>query len=171
MPAQYPTCNQPMHFQGATLAISNCIGKGKRLKLLQWGKFSWRLLCNKTADFYDVFPQSTAFALACYKVPESVKYNSMTFGRVGKQRQRAKERLKLQPNCALCLQQMNLTKGSSKKHTTVDRSCCRHVALRVKTTTTTKAFPKAECKILRKGFLILTTCNLNKIDLFSFCLY
>ena len=120
MPAQYPTCNQPMHFQGATLAISNCIGKCKRLKLLQWGKFSWRLLCNKTADFYDVFPQSTAFALACYKVHESVKYNSMTFGRVGKQRQRAKEQLKLQPNCALCLQQMNLTKGSSKTHTTVD---------------------------------------------------
>lgn len=43
----------------------------------------------------------------------------MTFGKFGKQRKEAKKQLKLYPNCALSLQQMNLTKRNSKKHTTV----------------------------------------------------
>lgn len=52
--------------------------------------------------------------LAIYKVPDSVKYNYMIFGKFGKQRQEVKEQLKLHPNRALCLQQMNLTKGTQK---------------------------------------------------------
>ena len=44
----------------------------------------------------------------------------MTFGKFGKQRQGAKEQLKLHPNCELCLQQINRAKGTSKKHTTVE---------------------------------------------------
>ena len=43
----------------------------------------------------------------------------MTFGKFGKQRQGAKEQLKLHPNCELCLQRINRAKGTSKKHTTV----------------------------------------------------
>ena len=49
-----------------------------------------------------------------------VRYNSVTFGKFGKQRQGAKEQLKLHPNCELCLQQINRAKGTSKKHTTVE---------------------------------------------------
>ena len=49
-----------------------------------------------------------------------MRYNYMTFGKFGKQRQGAKEQLKLHPNCELCLQQINRAKGTSKKHTTVE---------------------------------------------------
>ena len=49
-----------------------------------------------------------------------VRYNYMTFGKFGKQRQGAKEQLKLHPNCELCFQQINRAKGTSKKHTTVE---------------------------------------------------
>lgn len=38
----------------------------------------------------------------------------MTFGKFGKQKQEAKEQLKLYPDCALSLQQMNLTNETQK---------------------------------------------------------
>ena len=50
----------------------------------------------------------------------TVKYNSMTLRKFKKQKQEAKEQLKLHTTCALCLQQINLTKGTSKEHTTVE---------------------------------------------------